>query len=133
MLDMGVRQRLSITCMLLAWFVASGAQWDLLQTVGWGRMFVTYSKAMPLTEAFRKTFDGEMCSLCRAVSDARRTEDAPVLPGGKLVIKFVLLFQPVPEIVFTTPDADAWPAREYRALNSWRPAPPVPPPRGNVA
>jgi hypothetical protein len=72
-----MKRRFQISVVLLAWFMATGAQWDLVQTFAWGRMVATYSRTMPLVQAVRLTFTpGTMCSICKAVNEAKRQESA---------------------------------------------------------
>jgi hypothetical protein len=71
-----VRQRIQISFVLFAWFLATGSQWDLAQVVAWSRMFAGYSQAMDVKEAFQKTFSGEMCRICKAVQDGKQAQDA---------------------------------------------------------
>ena len=71
-----VRQRIQISVVLFAWFLATGSQWDLAQLVAWGRMFAGYSQAMDVRAAFQKTFSGEMCPICKAVQNGKQAQDA---------------------------------------------------------
>ncbi len=120
--------------MLVLCFVATGAQWDLLQTFAWGRMMVTYSQAMPLTQAVAKTFDGEMCDICRLVASAQKQEQPrSSVPELKLENKLLFFFQAVPRVVVGEPEAVAWTPGSSLTPAEVRWAPPVPPPRGALA
>ena len=128
-------RRIQLVVVLLAWFMATGAQWDLVQTYGWGRMFAGYSRTMPWCDALQKTFSGEMCGVCRAVAAAKQHEheNAPALPGDKGFVKIALLCQPVPTIICSAPEIPRWSLSDVEAEGVLRSAPPVPPPRNTVA
>jgi hypothetical protein len=126
-----VRSRFSIPIVLLLCAVATGSQWDLLQTFAWGRMMVMNSQAMPLSAAVGRTFSGEMCGLCRLVAQAEKQEKSRSdIPEVKMAGKVLLYFQPAPAIVVAAPEARAWFAGGSPAATEGRSAPPVPPPRG---
>ena len=126
-------RRLQIFVVLFAWFMATGAQWDLVQTFGWGRMIVDYSQTMSLGEAVKKTFSGEMCGVCKVVNEAKQQESKSTVPSGKLDTKMILVFQPVPTIFLTVPDSDSWSHSDREPISAQRSAPPTPPPRLSVA
>jgi len=125
-----VPQRLKVIAVLVAWFLATGSQWDLVQTFGWVRMTITYSKTMPITTALKKTFDGEMCTVCEVVQEAKQhaagtSMPLPSSPEGKML----MVFSPIEEIVFasiTSPQASPSDASWHSLARS---APPIPPPR----
>lgn len=85
-----MRQRLQFSVVVLAWFLATGCQWDVVQVVAWGRMFSGYSSAMSLSAAVQKTFSGEACELCQVARDGRAKQESdgdatlPATPKGKL-------------------------------------------------
>ena len=90
-------RRASLVITLAAWLLATGSQWDLVQTYGWGRMIVAYSRVMPLRMAVAKTFAGEeLCGVCVAVQNGRRQQDesGAKAPGPK-----------APEKIFVTSSA----------------------------
>jgi hypothetical protein len=131
-----MRRRLSILSLLFAWLLATGSQWDLVQTFAWGKMIVSYARTMPLTEAVRLTFTpGNMCGLCSAVSEAKQQQKDDALPGepsGKLV-KIPLVFQAASVFVATAPTVQGLSPDELLEMQSVaRAAPPVPPPRGRA-
>ena len=109
--------------------MATGAQWDLVQVFGWGNMIVNHSRDMSLINAVKKTFDGEMCSVCRAVKAAKQQENHTTVPNGKFEGKMVLVYQPTAEVILTVPDSLAWVHRDREPLSLQRSAPPTPPPR----
>ena len=111
-------------------FIATGAQWDVLQAFAWGRMMSNYSRTAPLTEAITNTLSGPMCSICRMVAEAQKQERTrSEIPVPKLDAKVLLFFQPVPEVVVTAPPAVVWTFADSRAVTRDRAMPPVPPPR----
>ncbi len=124
-----MHQRVKIITVLFAWFLATGTPWDLVQTFGWGRMIAQYAQSMPLSEAVKRTFSGEMCGVCEVVNDARQADD-PALPrlGGGFDPKLLALAIP-PTLVFAAPAAEPWPRATELAPSLARAAPPVPPPR----
>jgi len=125
-----VSKRIQLIAVLFAWFLTTGGQWDLVQTFGWGRMIAEYNRSMPLTEAVKKAFSGEMCGVCEAVDDARQQERDAAPPGvGKLDVKFVMLVQPAGEFVYRAVDPAAWLMSDRVALSEGRGVPPLPPPR----
>ncbi len=80
---------------LVAVFFSTGAQWMVVQTIGWANMVVTYSRGdATLGEALRKTFDGEHpCNLCHSVRDAdtgSKTGDAAPSSAPALSIAGIL-------------------------------------------
>lgn len=131
-----MRRRLSIISLLFAWLLATGSQWDVVQTFAWGKMIVTYAQSMRVTEAVRLTFTpGNMCSLCHAVSEAKQQQTDDALPGdpaGKLA-KIPLVFQASSVFVSSAPTVQGVSPDEFLEMQGVaRAAPPVPPPRGQA-
>lgn len=125
-----VRRRIQISIALFLCFIAMGAQWDLLQTIAWGRMMAAYSRTMPLAQAVEKTFSGAMCGICRMVANARSQEPSPAaVPETKIAGKALLFFQAVPQVIVEAPRAVGQLASSSPAITEIRSAPPVPPPR----
>ena len=125
-----MKRRFQIIVVLLAWFMASGAQWDLVQTSAWGRMVATYSREMPLLRAVKLTFTpGNMCSICKAVNEAKQQESTPAVPGGKADTKLLLVFQPVQNVILAAPSQEAWSLSDRFPISAQRALPPTPPPR----
>ena len=119
--------------MLVLWFMATGAQWDLIQIFAWGRMTVEHAHSMPLSQAVAKTFDGEMCGICRMVANAKKQEQSRSnFPELKMESKILLFFQAAPKIVVEAPRTAAWLPAEASVITAGRSAPPVPPPRADV-
>lgn len=126
-----MRRQLSLLLTLTAWLVATGSQWDLVQTFAWGRMFVLNVQSMPLMQAAKHTFSPEgRCEICRAVAAAKQQEeDSPAVPNGKSDGKIFLFHQPAPVPVVVAPDFSPWFRSSQLVLAMTRAAPPVPPPR----
>lgn len=123
-------KRLQLLFVLSAWFLATGAQWDVVQTFGWGRMIANYSRSMPLLDAVIMTFNAEnMCRVCEVVSEAKQQNDEAQTLGGSVKTKLVLIFQPVPSLVLATPAGQEWPVLLMQRGSAPRKAPPTPPPQ----
>ncbi len=109
---------------------ATGAQWDMLQAIAWGRMMADHSRTMPLASAVTKTFDGEMCHICRMVAKAKQQERShSAVPEVKIGSKIVLFFQIIPEVIIGATRSVAWRSSEAPWMTVDRPAPLLPPPR----
>lgn len=128
-----MRPKLSLITMLVAWLLATGSHWDLVQTFAWGRMIATYSQSMSLSEAVKLTFTPDnLCGMCESVSEAKQRQDAAVPADAKAPGKILLVYQAAPSFVVPLPVSPEW------TRNDWRPAeregqpPPVPPPQGLV-
>lgn len=125
-----MQKRVQLIAILLAWFISTGAQWDVLQAFGWTRMILKYSRTMTLNEAVKKTFSGEMCGVCEVVSEAKQQDHQENLPNpGKIDAKILLVLQPVPEFVFSATEPDGWSLSDPLVFSTARAAPPLPPPR----
>ena len=114
-----------------AWFLATGAQWDLLQAVAWGGMFAGNLGSMSAGAALRRTFSPEgRCRLCQAVSSAKRDVAQNATPDAKVPAKMVVFASeeielPPPRVHRRTPER-----RDFFPPDRARARPPVPPPRG---
>lgn len=87
-----MRPKLSLVVTLVAWLLATGSHWDLVQTFAWGTMIADYSREMSFSAAVKKTFSPEtMCHLCHAVADAKSSESDPATPGAKSPGKILLV------------------------------------------
>lgn len=127
-----VRRKLSITCLLLAWLCANGAVWNVVQVVGWARMFHDYSQVMPAAQALQRTFDGSApCELCHLVQEgqdaASKMPSSPAAVGGGME-KILLMAECVPAPVLVAPDF-SWPGVADAAGLTRTDAVPVRPPR----
>lgn len=123
-------RRFQLITILLAWFATTGAQWDMVQTFGWARMVVNYSRSMPLMQAVQRTFSGEMCGVCELVNSAgqKEKEQSPA-PGGKLETKLVFLAQPAVAYAAPAVQSQDWSVQDLTLAGADRAAPPTPPPR----
>lgn len=93
-----------------------------------------HAQSMPLSEAVTKTFDGEMCAICRMVANAKKQERSrPNAPEVKMGTRLLLFFQPAPRVGVEAPRATAWRPTEAAVVTAVRSAPPVPPPRADLA
>jgi hypothetical protein len=127
-------RRIQISLVLCLCFLGTGAQWDLMQVFAWGRMTVEHAQSMPLTQAVAKTFDGEMCGICRMVANAKKQEQSRSnVPELKMESKILLFFQAAPKVVVEAPRSAAWRPTEATVVTAGRSAPPVPPPRAERA
>jgi hypothetical protein len=127
-----MRRNLSIVCLLVAWFCANGAVWNVVQVVGWMKMIHDYSQVMPTATALQRTFAGSMpCKLChisQKAQDAARDQlpRGATLGGG--MEKLLLLSESAPAVVLTAPDF-AWPGAVDAAGLTRIDSVPVRPPR----
>lgn len=119
--------------MLLAWLLATGAQWDLVQAFAWSQMLVTNSQTMSFSRAVEKTFSGEQCAICTTVEQGRRSSSASEAASLKAPAKIFLVQTPIQRVM-----ADYRPAvlgltcEPMTKMAMERRSPPVPPPRISV-
>jgi hypothetical protein len=125
----GMPKRAHVIVVLLAWFLSTGAHWDLVQTFGWGRMIAKYAQIMPLAKAVEKTFSGELCSVCEVVNDAKQQEQEAPIKAGQKDVKFVMTAKSVSEFIILAAQPVTWALSELGGLSFGRSAPPSPPPR----
>jgi hypothetical protein len=129
-----VRRRIHISLVLALCVVGTGAQWDVVQVFAWVRMTVNYSRAMPVEAAVARTFDGEMCSICRLVANAKKQEQSrSSLPEIKVQSKQLLFCQIPSPLFIEVPLITVWRPCDTPALAELNFAPSVPPPRGVLA
>jgi hypothetical protein len=100
-----MRKKLPILAMLVAWSVAAGGQWEMLQVFAWAKMFSGYTQTMSLADSWRATFEPEnRCPYCMlADAGKQRQENSPAAPTSDSVVKFLLVLQPAADVVVTTP------------------------------
>jgi hypothetical protein len=128
-----MRHKIAIISLLTAWFLATGSQWDFVQTFAWAKMLAGYAKVMPLSEAVAETFDADKpCALCRAVTRAKQQQDNSPPPEANLRAKLIYIFQPTPAFVITLRPGRPWSLNDWVLPPTEKSAPPVPPPRGQV-
>ena len=124
-----MRRRLSLLTLLTAWLLATGSQWDMVQTLGWGRMIVRYSQTMTLAQAVRLTFTPDnLCGICESVSQAKQQQAAlPLAPDSQG--KLMMVFQPATSVYAPLPVTGQLALGEPSPQGQGRAQPPVPPPR----
>lgn len=122
-------KQLKFCAAFLAWLLATGVQWDVLQVVAWGNMFLDNMATRTMGAALEKTFDGEECELCVAVREAKQREESPGVPSTKQPQKITLIFSA--KAVYIHPPAvpKIWELVDAFCTGEARSAPPVPPPR----
>ena len=123
--------------LLFAWCLATGAPWDLVQVFAWGRMWTGHLQTQSASAALAATFSPEgLCGVCEVVQSAKqRSGEAEATPFATLLGK-VLLLPALTEGVALAPDTASAPHRwSWLAGDTGlaRAAPPVPPPRRNLA
>lgn len=130
-----MRRKIQLICLLGAWLLATGSQWDLVQVFAWGRMFAGYAREMPLAAALGQTFKPDnMCNLCRAVKEAKQEQDqSPAATYKDGLGKILLVFEPEPRVVVARPSFSSWSPGDRVLTGATRAAPPVPPPRNPAA
>lgn len=113
---------------IFLWLGATGIQWDVVQGLAWARMFTGYIKSMSLTEAAKKTLQGELCSLCEVVKQAKDSDNP--LPGIEASKEKLPIILDLP-LAWVRPAQATEPThKEIDAMGSTeRPEPPTPPPR----
>ena len=130
----GVLRSIRVGVVVIAWVLATGSHWDIVQAFAWGRMIYGYSHTMAVADAVEKTFaPGNMCSICRLVERARKSQDSKPAAQVKVETKIALFCPPVPHPVITPPVSARWRTKEPTMLTIERAAPPLPPPRLAVA
>jgi hypothetical protein len=130
----GWRKKLQVSFLFVAWFAATGAHWDVLQVVAWGRMIAAnYSETMSVGSAVKQTFEpGSSCPLCKMVSKAKqqeRKQEGPLPSEAKAVPKMVLYLQenavpPTPEVTL-----QSYALVATKVISNGRAQPPIPPPK----
>jgi hypothetical protein len=130
-----MRHKCNLCVILLAWFAATGIQWDFVQVFAWGRMFAGYAQTMPLSRAVSLTFQPDnLCGLCRIVKDAKQQEGQSGVPqSGSAAGKAPLVFQAAQGVVVARPAVAPWWTSGPVAPETIRAAPQLPPPRAAVA
>jgi|GEM_PF-664644 len=129
-------RQFQLIAFLLAGFLTTGAQWDLVQVVGWARMFMQSASAgASIEDALADTFSGELCEICEAVDEARQAQHAPAnASASPQAGKLLLAAYPAAETLkFSEMPADStvgrWSLSDQVGNSIERGAPPAPPPR----
>ena len=126
-----MRRTISLTALLLAWLCAHGALWNVVQVVGWAKMYRDYARTLSAAQALEVTFDGSApCALCHLSQQAENTarqqlpRDAALGGGSE---KLLLVAESAPPVVVAAPDF-AWPGAVNDAgLTRTDPVPVTPP------
>ena len=104
-----------------------GGHWALPQSLAWLGMLVTYSQEVPLSEALRKTFDGDHpCQMCKAVQQGKKAEQQQASFKFPPKLEFYLNR---PAVTFLLPDIEKHSTGFELSLQPRSDPPPVPPPR----
>jgi hypothetical protein len=121
-----VFSRLPKLAIVAALACSVGLHWELLQSVAWVKMVVSYSTVAPLKEALEKTFDGKHpCSLCNEIAKGRQSEKQSVSTVAK---KFEFSYSTT--LFVFCPPSNFWQVEPPEAFGSTLArTPPVPPPR----
>lgn len=103
-----------------------GLPWACLQSVGWVKMVVSYSRHTSLMEAVSMTFDGRHpCKICKAVNQHEKETGQSVAKAEKKKFSWTILstdsFIPVTVILSMVPEPC------FSIEKTWG-APPTPPP-----
>jgi hypothetical protein len=127
-----MRRKISIGCLLVAWFFANGALWNVVQVVAWVKMFHEYSETMPGGEALQRTFDGikpcKLCCMANAAKDAAQKQHPRDEALGNGSEKLLLVSECALVVVARAPNF-VWPDATDNAGLIRVDAVPVPPPR----
>lgn len=131
-----MRRSFALVLTLTAWLLATGSQWDVVQTFAWARMFAENVRTLPLRVALDRTFSPEgRCGVCVVVTRAKQAQsDSPDTPGdtpsGKFSGKLLLAHEPESaSLVALVPSPARWSRRDPIPASADRAAPPLPPPR----
>lgn len=125
-----MRRRIATFAIALAWLLANGGAWDVLQVAAWGKMFAGYAETMPLAAALSATLDPTRpCELCVGIAEAKdeANETAPASEQQRSA-KFVSVIQEVDGPLFLEV-SETWLATPTMKLAERTDPVPVPPPR----
>lgn len=126
-----MRRKLSLACLLCAWFCANGIVWNAVQVVGWAKMIHDYSGVMPVAQAIEVTFSGEapchFCHISRTAEDTAK-QQLPHDVLGSASEKILFLADCAPAPLGLAPEV-SWPGVADAAGLTRTEAVPVPPPR----
>lgn len=125
-------RRLQITSIFVAWLLATGSHWEMVQTFAWGRMILNEARSMSLSAAVQETLSGEKpCAVCVLVAKAKQQKEQPGIPApsneGPTKI-FLVCHAPAPLAEARAGSVD-WTAEDDATPDSARPAPLLMPPR----
>lgn len=126
-----MRRAFSIFALLLAWVCANGVAWNVVQVIGWAKMYSSYVKVMPVRDALELTFSGDApCDYCTIASTAEDTarQQLPQEVMGAATEKILLIADCAPAPLVLAPEV-SWPGVADAAGLTRTDAVPVPPPR----
>jgi hypothetical protein len=113
--------------LLIALALATGAHWEVLQSVAWTTMLAKNLRRESFQEAVVRTFDGKHpCQMCKAVNAGKNTTKKPEFTNAASRFEFyaaarcTIAHVAEPPVVVPVADESAI----YRAVQ-----PPTPPPR----
>ena len=117
--------------MIAAWFCATGAGLDLVQTYAWARMFEGFARETTLGEAAAETFDSShMCPICRAVQREKEAAARQRSQASPSEERITVLALQASDCGLFPPRARAWPSLIPARASARGRSVPVPPPRG---
>ncbi|HEU5080997.1 MAG TPA: hypothetical protein VFT72_17425 [Opitutaceae bacterium] len=125
-------RRFKIFSVVVAWLLATGSQWEIMQTVAWAKMIAENARTMSLSAAVSETLSGQKpCSMCKFVAGAQQQEEHSnaTVPATETTGKIVLFCYEIPDAVPTQAAVNTWREFDLQALDLLRLAPPTPPPR----
>jgi len=126
----GALRRIQVWAAVIAWMLATGSHWDVVQAFAWGRMIYGYSHTMTVAESVKRTFaPGNMCKICRLVNQARKSQESNPAAQINVGTKISLHCPPVPHPVVASPASASWLLGDPVMPATERAAPPLPPPR----
>ena len=113
---------------VLALCASIGAHWQVLQSVAWASMAISYSQdSSSLTQVLSRIFDGKHpCKLCKLVAEGKKAEKKR--QAQFKISKLDLLWANQSGSILTPPMADHCICAPSVALDHSAP-PPTPPPR----
>lgn len=126
-----MRRKLSLTCLLCAWFCANGVVWNVVQVVGWAKMIHDNAQTMSVTRAIEMTFSGEApCNFCHISRTAEDTaqQQLPHDVLGSTSEKMILIADCAPAPLVLAPEV-SWPDATHDVGLLRTESVPVPPPR----
>jgi len=130
-------KKLQLIAFLLAGFLTTGAQWDVVQVAAWARMAAqSVNAGASFEQVLADTFSGELCELCEAVDEGRQTQHAPANgstapKAGKLLLAAYPAADGVAffEVPAAADAAGRWSLSDQVGRSAELGAPAVPPPK----
>jgi len=129
---LSVLRRFGHLLLIVAFLAAVGGHWMILQTFAWSTMLVENLQTASLSKAVERTFDGEHpCKLCKRIAEDKQSEKQSEFP--QLVVKKLDFAADTCRFSFVAPSDFRLLGASSPTANSFRPTPPVPPPRSSIA